>query len=389
MPSRQILAYLRSHQEEMVALLSQLVEMESPSDDKASLDRLSTFLAGQLRALGAQVTTLPQAEAGNHILARWGIGAGGVLLLCHMDTVWPIGTLAECPLRLEDGKLYGPGALDMKGGIVNALWAMRVLRKLEIFPALPVTLLLTSDEETGSRTSRSTIEAEAVKHDAVFVLEPAQPPHGSLKTRRKGVGAYQVTVTGRPAHAGVDHEKGINAIEELAHQILAIQRFTDYQAGTTVNVGLAEGGTRSNVVPGRAWVRVDVRVVNADEAARLEAKMQSLKPHLAGAVVEVSGGVGRPPMVRTPEIAALYAQAEALAAEMGLELGEAGSGGGSDGNFTAALGVPTLDGMGVVGDGAHATHEHVIVASLPERAACLAAMLHSLSENEPPASRWR
>jgi glutamate carboxypeptidase len=374
--NQRILAYLRDHQDDMVALLTRLVELESPTSDKPSLDRLGAFLAEQLRALDAGVEILPQPHAGDHVRAHWG-DDGGALLLCHMDTVWDLGTVTERPVRIEGGKLYGPGAFDMKGGIVNALWAMRALRELDLAPERSVTLLITSDEEIGSLTSRPVIETEALKHDVVFVLEPAQPPHASLKTWRKGVGMYRLSVTGRAAHAGADHEKGLNAIEELARHILAIQAFTDYETGTTLNVGVVGGGTRSNVVPAQAWARVDVRVMDADKAARVEAKMQSLKPHLPGTTVEVSGGINRPPMVRTPEIAALYATAEALAAEMGFEITEAGSGGGSDGNLTAALGVPTLDGMGVVGDGGHAAHEHVVIASLPERAALLAAMLRS------------
>jgi len=375
--NQKISSYLRDHRQEMVALLTQIVEMESPTSDKPSLDRLGAFLADQSHALGAEVKTLSQPDAGNHVRAHWGDGDGGALLLCHMDTVWDLGTVAERPVRIEskEGKLYGPGAFDMKGGIVNALWAMRALRELHLEPGRPVTLLLTSDEETGSLTSRPIIEAEALKHDVVFVLEPAEPPLGSIKTWRKGVGMYSISVTGRATHAGADHKKGINAIEELAHQILAIQSFTDYKAGTTLSVGVVGGGTRSNVVPAQAWARIDMRVMNAGEAARVEEKMQGLKPHLPGATVKVSGGVNRPPMVRTPEIVALYTQAKALAAEMGLELTETGTGGGSDGNFTAALGVPTLDGMGVVGDGGHAVHEHVVVDSLPERAALLAAMI--------------
>ncbi len=375
-----VLAYLEQHLPAMTELLVQLVEMESPSDDKPSLDRLAEALAGQFRAVGAQVEVLPQAKAGNHLRARWvGIGgepaAGGVLLLCHMDTVWDLGTLVRRPIRIENGLLYGPGAFDMKGGIVNALWAMRALRDLGLLPAHRVTLLVTSDEEVGSRTSRPIIEAEAITHDAVFVLEPAQPPHGSLKTWRKGVGLYRVSVTGRAAHAGVDHQEGINAIEELAHLILAIQGFTDYEAGTTVNVGVVRGGTRSNVIPESASARVDVRVMNTAEAERLHARMHGLQPHLPGAKIQVSGGLNRPPMPRTAETARLYAQAEALAAGMGFRITEAGSGGGSDGNLTAALGVPTLDGMGVVGNGGHADYEHVVLASLPERAALLAAMI--------------
>lgn len=375
----QVLTYLRDHQDEMVALLTRLVGLESPSDDKPSLDRLSAFLTEELRARGAQVEALPQVKAGDHVRARWGEGNGGALMLCHMDTVWALGTLAQRPVRVQDGKLYGPGAFDMKGGIVNALWAVQALRELDLFPVAPLTLLLTSDEEIGSHTSRPIIEAEARKHDAVFVLEPAEPPHGSLKTWRKGVGGYRILVRGRAAHAGADHQKGINALEELAHQILAVQSLTDYKSGTTLNVGVAGGGTRSNVVPAEAWAKVDVRVPDAEEADRIAALMQDLKPHLPGATVEVSGGFGRPPMVRSPEIAALFGKAQALSAEMGLEISETGTGGASDGNFTAALGVPTLDGMGVVGEGGHAAHEHVVIASLPERAALLAAMLRSVS----------
>jgi glutamate carboxypeptidase len=376
-PNLRLLSYLRDHQDDMVALLTQLVEIESPSDDKPALDRLAAFLAGQLQPLGADVQTLRQAEAGDHVRARWGQGPGGALLLCHMDTVWDLGTLADRPVRIEGPALYGPGAFDMKGGIANVLWAMRALRDLGLTLQRRVTLLITSDEETGSTTSRPVIEAEALEHDVVFVLEPAQPPNASLKTWRKGVGVYQLSVTGLAAHAGAAHDEGVNAIEELAHQILAIQGLTDYETGTTVNVGVVGGGTRSNVVPAEAWARVDVRVMDAQEEARVDAFMAGLAPRLEGTRLQVTGGVNRPPMVRTPEIAALYAQAEALTGEMGIHVTETGSGGGSDGNFTAALGVPTLDGMGVVGDGGHALHEHVIIASLPERAALLAAMIRA------------
>jgi glutamate carboxypeptidase len=361
----------------MTDQLVRLIEQESPTDHKPSLDRLGAYLAGQLRALGASVETLPQAEAGDHVLARWGEGTGGALMLCHMDTVWEVGTVTERPVRIEEGNLYGPGAEDMKGGIVVTLWAVRALRELGLFPQQPVTLLLTSDEETGSRTSLPIIEAEAQKHGLVFVMEPPVPPHGALKTARKGVGDYRVSVTGRAAHAGADHAKGINALEELAHQIRTIQGFTDYEIGTTFNVGQAGGGTRHNVVPAEAWAEIDVRIVRASDAARVEAQMQGLKPHLPGAEVQVSGGFERPPMERTAEIAALFARAQELARGMGLTLSEASTGGASDGNLTAALGVPTLDGMGVVGDGGHSIDEYAVLASLPERAAVLAAMLRA------------
>jgi glutamate carboxypeptidase len=369
------LSYLRDHLPEMTTLLAQLVEMESSSYDKPALDQLGCFLAGQLDGLDSVTEILPQTKTGDHLRARWGGGTGGALLLCHMDTVWEPGTLARRPIRIEDGLFFGPGAFDMKGGIVNALWAMRALLDLNLLPDRRVTLLITSDEEIGSRSSRSVIESEALSHDVVFVLEPAQPPHASLKTSRKGVGLYRVTVTGRPAHAGADHDKGINAIEEMAHQVLNIQQFTEYAAGTTVNVGLVHGGTRSNVVPAQATARVDVRVIDAAEAARLDVRMRNLAPRLPGATVHVSGGISRPPMVRSAAIARLYAQAEALGEEMGLRITEAGSGGGSDGNFSSALGIPTLDGLGVVGDGGHSEQEHVVLSSMPERAALLAALI--------------
>ena len=367
--------YLCAHQNDMATHLTQLVEMESPTDHKPSLDRLAALLAQQTQAAGAEVEVLTQAEAGDFVRARWGAGAGGILMLCHMDTVWDLGTLAQRPVRVADGRLYGPGAFDMKGGIVNAVWAMQALAALGLMPDRRITLLITSDEETGSNVSRRVIEAEAVTHEAVFVLEPAHPPRAALKTWRKGVGDYHVTVTGRAAHAGAAHDEGINAIAELAHQVLAIQAFTDYTAGTTVNVGVIAGGTRSNVVPEQAWAHVDVRVMNAAEEARIDAALRALQPKLTGTAIRVTGGLNRPPMVRTAATAALFQKASAIAAELGFAAEETGTGGGSDGNFTAALGVPTLDGLGVAGDGGHAQHEHVILSSLPERAALLAGMI--------------
>ncbi len=375
--NQRLLAYLRGHQTDMVTLLTRLVEMESPSNDMPSLDRLAAALAAEARRFGADVAIEPRETAGDIVRAGWGNGPGGILVLCHMDTVWDLGTLAARPVRIEDGRLYGAGAYDMKGGIVNALWAMGALRELNLLPARRITLLITSDEEIGSAASRALIEAEALAHETVYVLEPAHPPAGALKTWRKGTGAYIVTVTGRASHAGAAHEQGINAIVELAHQIKVIAGLTDYAAGTTVNVGVIGGGTRGNVVPERAWAEVDVRTMNAGEAARIDAAFRNLTPHLPGAHVAVSGGSDRPPMPRSAATLALYARAAAIAAELGLAISETGTGGGSDGNFTAALGVPTLDGLGVTGDGGHALHEHVIITSLPERAALLAGLLRA------------
>ena len=371
-----VLAFLRGHQDDMTRDLVRLVEFESPSDDKPSLDRLAGHLLAEAQALGADAALLPHPEAGAILRAHWGAHhTGGVLLLCHMDTVWDLGTLAQRPVRIEDGRLYAAGAFDMKGGIVNALWAIRALQVHGLMPERRITLLITADEETGSATSRAVIEAEALAHDAVLVLEPAHPPHGALKTWRKGVGEYRLEVQGVASHAGAAHEEGVNALEELAHQVLAIQALTDYGRGTTVNVGVAGGGTRDNVVPDRAWALIDVRVMNAEEADRLHSSLTSLQPHVKGASVTVTGGMNRPPMERTPGGVALFRRAEAVAAGLGFAVAEVGTGGGSDGNFTAALGVPTLDGLGVTGDGSHAVHEHVILSSLPERAALLAGML--------------
>ena len=376
--NQRVLAYLRDHQPDMTAHLTRLVEMESPSDHKPSLDRLAAILAEQARDLGAEVALIGQESAGDIVCARWGGRAGGILLLCHMDTVWDLGTLAQRPVRVADGRLYGPGAFDMKGGIVNALWAMRALRELKLLPDRRITLLITADEETGSHASRLLIETEAPAHDLVYVLEPAHPPRGALKTWRKGVGMYTVRVTGRAAHAGAAHDEGINAIEELARHILSIQALTDYAAGTTVNVGVIGGGTRSNVIPEQAWAQVDVRVMDAAEADRVDAVMHALAPQRSGVKLEVIGGLNRPPMPRSAAALALYTRAEIIAAELGFPISETGTGGGSDGNFTAALGVPTLDGLGVAGDGGHALHEHVILASLPERAALLAGMIRHI-----------
>ena len=371
-----ILAFLRGHQDDMTHDLVRLVEMESPSDDKPSLDRLAAHLLAEAQALGADAELLSHPQAGAILRARWAAHrAGGVLLLCHMDTVWDLGTVAQRPVHIEDGRLYGPGAFDMKGGIVNALWAIRALQVHGLMPDRRITLLITADEETGSATSRGVIEAEALAHDAVLVLEPAHPPHGALKTWRKGVGEYRLEVRGVASHAGAAHEQGVNALEELAHQVLAVQALTDYGRGTTVNVGVAGGGTRDNVVPDHAWADIDVRVMNAAEAERLHHSLTSLQPKVKGASVTVTGGMNRPPMERTPGGVALFRRAEAVAAGLGFAVDEIGTGGGSDGNFTAALGVPTLDGLGVTGDGAHAMHEHVILSSLPERAALLAGML--------------
>ncbi len=370
--------YFNTQAERMLADLTTLVEIESPSHDKAAVDRVSHQVAAWMDAAGAQVETHPQPSAGDCVLGRWpGINAQGVppiTLLAHMDTVWPLGTLAERPVRCTEGKFYGPGALDMKAGIVIALTALRGLKALGLSPSAPVVLLCTGDEEIGSHESRSLIESQARLSQLVLCLEPAIPG-GGLKTARKGTGHFHIQTRGLAAHAGADHAKGINAIEEMAYHIFALQALTDYARGTTVNVGTIRGGIVSNIVPDACEVMADFRVTEPAEIERLLQAVESLQPHHPQAEVQVTTEVNRPPMPRDGLMAQTFAKTQAIASRLGWVLSEGSVGGASDANFTAALGVPTLDGLGADGDGFHALHEHVITASLPQRAALLAALL--------------
>ncbi len=371
--NRRILAYLREHVDDMLADLIKLIDLESPTLHKASVDALGVVLADELRGLGAAVEVIPKGEVGDIVRARWNVGPGGVVILSHMDTVWAVGTVADRPTRVEGKRIYGVGAMDMKGGIVIALWALRALRELNLFPAQPISYMLNTDEETGSRHSALEIETEALSHQVVFVTEP--PQDGKYKTERKGVSHYSITAKGRAAHAGADHARGVNAIEEMAHQILAVQAMTDYAIGTTANVGVIKGGTRGNVVPAEANIEINVRARSRANAKAIHEQIMSLRAIHPEAELIIEGGIGVPPMERTPEIAALFKRAQGLAADMGIAIDEGSTGGGSDGNKTAALGVPTLDGMGIVGDGGHAVTEYGEIDSMPERAAIMAAML--------------
>lgn len=369
--------YFTERQRDIIETLRQLVEFESPSTDKVAMDRLMDFVAGRLQALDAQIEFFPQTAAGNHLAATWPadpLNAAPILLLFHLDTVWPLGTLATMPWSETDGVLRGPGVYDMKAGAAMMLVVLRALRDWGVRLRHPIRLLFTSDEEVGSITSRALIESEARKAALVLCMEPALPD-GSLKTARKGVGEFVVTAYGRSAHAGADHSKGVNAIEELAHHIIAIQRLTDYERGLTVNVGVIRGGTASNVVPDKATLEVDMRVEHVEDAEWVAQQLAALEPVLTGAQLEISGGLNRPPMEHTPLIAQTFAKAQSIAAGIGLHITEGSTGGGSDANFTAALGVPTLDGLGAVGDGSHSLDEHVIAASLPQRAALLTAII--------------
>ena len=371
--NRQILAYLLEHADDMLADLIKLIDLESPTLHKPSVDALGAVLADELRGLGAAVEIIPKNEVGDIVRARWNPGPGGVVILSHMDTVWAVGTVAGRPTRVEGNHICGVGAMDMKGGIVIALWALRALRELKHFPAQPISYMLNSDEETGSQHSSAEIESEALSHNVVFVTEP--PQDGKYKTERKGVSHYNITAKGRAAHAGADHARGINAIEEMAHQILAVQAMTDYGIGTTANVGVIKGGTRGNVVPAEASIEINARARSRANANAIHERIMGLKAIHPEAELIIEGGIGVPPMERTPEIAALFKRAQGLAADMGIEIDEGSTGGGSDGNKTAALGVPTLDGMGIVGDGGHAITEYGEIDSMPERAAIMAAML--------------
>jgi len=371
-------ARLEERAAEMAHLVGELVSIESPSDDTPALLRM----AARIESLFAEFGDIRRHEIGPggapHLdlrVPKTRDGERYTLVLCHYDTVWPLGTLATMPFAIDAaGVARGPGVLDMKGGIALLFFALQSLAALRHVPRRPLRILFTCDEETRSETSRALIEEAARDAEVALVLE-SPLPGGVLKTARKGSATFRVEIAGLAAHAGVEPEKGVNAISELAHQIPAIHAIADPSRGTTVNVGVVRGGTRSNVVPAAAEAEVDVRVSTLAEHERVDAAFRALAPKLAGARVTAKRRTQKPPMERTPQIAALFERARAIAAGMGVALGEGATGGGSDGNLTAAAGVPTLDGLGPEGEGAHAAHEHVLVASLPRRAALIAGLL--------------
>jgi glutamate carboxypeptidase len=373
----EMLSWLRSERDSMLALLRRLVEHESPSSNKPALDGIGRKLAEELEADGAKVRFEQVENHGNHLLAEVQGKASDVfvLLLGHMDTVWDVGSLKSMPFRVEHGCVHGPGAFDMKAGLVQMVFALRALRREMRQPAANVLVLINSDEEIGSHSSRELIEEQARRCRAVLVLEPSLPPDGRVKTFRKGVGVFDLQVKGRAAHAGLDPRQGASAIEELARQIQALHSMTDYDRGITVNVGTVQGGSRVNVVAAEARAEIDLRVSTVSDAKEMEDRILGLESFVAGTEVIVTGGVDRPPLERSAGVISLYEKAKGAAADLGFDLGEGAAGGGSDGNITAAMGVPTLDGLGAVGDGAHATHEHVILDEMPRRAALLARLL--------------
>lgn len=368
---------LKQRESHMLHDLQVLTEFESPSSNKAAVDLLGAQLAADFARLGAEVTVHAEKNYGDHVEARFPGRAGKpVLLLGHFDTVWDIGTLATMPFKIDKGRAWGPGVYDMKVGIVMMMHAIAALREANggELPR-PVIVWLVTDEEVGSNSSRPITEKLAQQCDAVFVMEPSQTLEGSLKTWRKGVGEYNVKVTGVAAHSGVDFEKGHSAIIELARQIQKISGFVDMKRGLTVNPGVIRGGTRYNVVAAEAEVDVDVRIMKLKDAALVEKKFRSLRPFNKKCKLTITGGVNRPPMERSEKVVRLFRTAESVARELGFKVTEKGTGGGSDGNFTAALGVPTLDGMGGVGEGAHATHESVVIEHIARRTALLAGMI--------------
>jgi len=374
------LRYFERRQDEIVETTRQLAEIESPSDNKAAVDRIAAFAVLKFEALGGTAHFHRSQEFGDSLQ----IDFQGrekrkpVLLLGHYDTVYPLGTLAAMPCRINDGRLHGPGVLDMKSGIALMLHAIAALKEWHGDLPRPATVFLVSDEEVGSYSSRKITEALARQSAGVLVLEPAAGLRGAVKTARKGVGEYTLRVKGVAAHAGLDPGKGHSAILELARQITAIATFNNLRQGLSVNAGVIQGGTRSNVVAAEASVTLDVRIKRAQQAPGIDRKLRSLKPIDKHCQLDITGGINRLPMERTAGVIALYRKAQAVARQLDWDLEEAAVGGGSDGNFTAGLGIPTLDGMGGVGEGAHALHEYIVISELPRRALLLAGMIESV-----------
>ncbi len=369
--------------ERMIDQTIALAEFETFTTDKRAVDALVDFLAVDVSARGATVTRHPREEVGDILLAEWNADAPGapILLLAHIDTVWPPGTLAEAvPIQRDDYKLHGPGTVDMKAGLVIALNAIEVLQTRNEMPARPIRLLMTTDEETGSEHSRALIEQTASDCALCLVLEGSAEQE-NLKTSRKGNAKYWVTAHGKASHAGIEPEAGVNAILELAHQAIAIHKLNNLREGTSVTVTMFEGGSAPNVVPAQARLFVDVRFFSLKEAARIDAAMQGLQPATFGATLSVEGGIERPPMERNAAAIQAIGQVQRIAQRLGLPLGESAVGGVSDGNFTAAAGIPTLDGLGASGAGAHALQEHILIRSLPRRAALVAALLRDWQDD--------
>jgi glutamate carboxypeptidase len=375
--ARKVLDYLRARQEDMTLLLRDLALLESPSHDPASQEPVFARLAAELEDSGLRSRRLPGRRSGGQL---WAVrrqrrrGAPAQLLLGHCDTVWPIGTLERMPVEIRDGRLSGPGVYDMKAGLVQGIFALRALRDLGLEPEVEPAFFINSDEEIGSVESLARIERLARRVRRVFVLEPSLGPEGRLKTRRKGSLRFTIRVHGRAAHSGLDPEKGASAVLELARVIQTLYGLADPQRGITVNVGVVSGGLRANVVAPEARAEVDVRVTGWEDGLRIERAVRELTASTPGTRLEALGGIDRPPLEATPGNRALWEAAQRRADDLGIPLEEGTAGGASDGSLTGRI-VPTLDGLGAVGDGAHALHEHVLLDRSPERAALLALLL--------------
>ncbi len=377
-----LLDHYTTRRESILKSIRELVERETKSREESLLNEIASFVAGQLSEIGARVELVTQPGYGTHLVARFSFdhekSEKNVLVVGHLDTVWPIGSIERLPYRVTpEGRAHGPGIFDMKSGVAIAVESLRTIFSRRLTTKSPVTLLLTCDEEIGSKTSRSLVEEEAKKASAALVLEPPITG-GIVKTGRKGIGTFTVRALGRAAHAGLDPEKGVNAIVELAQQTLRLAELNDFERGITVSVGLIEGGSALNVVPAEATAKVDVRFWTPEDGERIVGAIHKLEPALAGAQIEVSGAVNRPPMPRSDKNIALFEHARELARELGFDLKDEVVGGGSDGNFTAAMGVPTLDGLGVDGAGAHAEHEYIVIDDIPRRAALLTRLFQTL-----------
>jgi glutamate carboxypeptidase len=372
------LRYFEARQEQIVQTIREFVEIESPSDHKPAADRMGAFLAGSFEAIGGRAQVHHSDDFADSVQIDFPgqLQVKPILLLGHFDTVYPLGTLATMPCHVAGDRMHGPGVLDMKSGIALMLYAIAALQTWHGALPRPVTVFLVSDEEVGSYSSRAITEALAKESAAVLVLEPAGP-RGSVKTARKGVGEYILNVKGVAAHAGLDPGKGHSAILELARQITVVSKLNDLQRGLSVNPGVIRGGTRTNVIAAEATIEIDVRIKQAKQAAALDRKFRTLKPFDKHCKLSIEGGINRMPMERTAGVAALYKKAQAIAKQIDWKLEEAAVGGGSDGNFTAGMGIPTLDGMGGDGHGAHAVHEHIVISELPRRALLLAGMIES------------
>lgn len=379
--TRTLIEYIESLEDETIRFLKEIVEIESPTTDREAVNLVGELIKSKVKALEGTIEIEPsgQADRGDHIIARWqGIDPSlkPILVLAHMDTVWKKGTLKEMPFRVDGNKIYGPGIFDMKGAIVFILTAIEIMQKLGLPFKRPITCLFNSDEEMNSSTSRGVIDREARKSKYALILEGGVGD--AVITSRKGILYFKVTAKGKSSHAGMDHEKGINAIEEIAHQILAIQKKTDYSRGTTLNCGIVNGGTRTNVIPAEAILEVDSRVPTKEEEERIVREMESLTPVLKGVELDIYTLIKRPPMDRSDGVIQLYEKTKQLAEELGFDLPETSTGGISDGNLTAAIGVPTLDGLGPVGDGAHAVYEHIEKDKISQRIALLVRLLQEL-----------